>query len=547
MNRMHLAGERLGKVVLHGLFALSAALSAPAATNPIITNIFTADPAPVVIGDTVYLILDHDEARGNEMFTMNDWLCYTSQDMQTWTAQGAIMKVTDFKWAVKDAWAPQMIPRNGKFYLYAPVQHDRTHPGMAIGVAVADSPLGPYVDARGTALVTNEMTKGPYSWPNIDPTVFVDEDGTPWLVWGNNLCFIAQLKANMTELAGPIRTICVPNYTEGPWLWKRRGLYYLAYASFAHQGFSESISYATAKSLTGPWTYHGEITGPAENSYTIHPGIVEFKGQSYFFYHNAALTIGDQKGAIGRRAVCMEYLYYNADGTIQPIAQTSAGVSVPPHPAIGSPPAPADRGPTADGVTVTENLADFPRSWPGTPAFATVADPFNQTPQPVCFSHGVSSLGQTFVVAKDLKLARLALYAGDGVGTSPTDTLTLALYDLGPADQSTAQAPAEDYAAGANLLGGSQGLRFAYTPQGPGLMNIDFAPAHQASLRAGHRYALEIQSGKDSRSMCWYGSQYDYGYRDVYVGGAAYHDRKLVKNQQGVTADFGFAIYGAAQ
>ena len=92
---------------------------------------------------------------------------------------------------------------------------------------------------------------------------------------------------------------------------------------------NEHVAYATAPAITGPWTYRGELTGSATNSFTIHPGIAEFKGNWYLFLHNAALTIGDQKGALGRRAVNVEYLHYNPDGTMKPVVQTEAGVSVP--------------------------------------------------------------------------------------------------------------------------------------------------------------------------------------------------------------------------
>ena len=113
---------------------------------------------------------------------------------------------------------------------------------------------------------------------------------------------------------------------------KRGKLYYLTYASMDKSvSDDELISYATAPSVTGPWTYRGEISGPAENSFTIHPGIVEFKGNWYFFYHDGKLTVGDQPGGLGRRAVAVEHLYYGADGSILPIVHTAKGVSVPRH------------------------------------------------------------------------------------------------------------------------------------------------------------------------------------------------------------------------
>ena len=127
--------------------------------NPVLRDRFTADPAPLIVGDTAYLYVGHDEAKGNDFFLMKEWLCYSSKDLRHWTAHGAVMKPTDFKWAVSDAWAAQVVQRNGRFYFYATVQHDDTHPGKAIGVAVADNPLGPFKDARGSALITTSLRR----------------------------------------------------------------------------------------------------------------------------------------------------------------------------------------------------------------------------------------------------------------------------------------------------------------------------------------------------------------------------------------------------
>jgi arabinoxylan arabinofuranohydrolase len=300
-----------------------------AGANPIFRDAFTADPAPIVVGDTLYVHVGHDEAKGGEMFTMHEWLCYSTKDMTNWQVHGSVMRAKDFKWARGDAWASQVVEKNGKFYFYTTVTHDQTKPGRAIGVAVADSPTGPFKDARGSALVTDKTTPSDKPWNDIDPTVFIDDDGTAYMAWGNPYPYFVKLKPNLIELDGEIQKLDLPNYTEGPWLHKHGNLYYLTYAAFAHQGTSEKICYATAPKITGPWTYQGILTGFAKNSYTIHPGIVEFKGQSYLFYHNATLKLNGQGGALGRRSVCVEYLHYNPDGTIQPIVQTVEGVSVP--------------------------------------------------------------------------------------------------------------------------------------------------------------------------------------------------------------------------
>ncbi|MBA4762452.1 glycoside hydrolase family 43 protein [Sphingomonas sp.] len=317
--------------ILAAALALTQTTAVPG-SNPIIRDKFTADPAPLVVGDRLYLYVGHDQARGDEMFNMREWLVYSTTDMRNWTEHGPIMNVADFKWAKKDAWAAQAIAKNGKFWFYAAVEHDDSNPGKAIAVAVSDKATGPFVDAKGSALITNKMTpKGTHSWEDIDPTVFTDDDGSTWIAWGNRQAYIAKLKPNMIEIDGAITEITPPHFEEGPWLHKRGNLYYLTYASLDRKTHSdERVSYSTAPSITGPWTYRGELTGSGKNSFTIHPGIAQFKGSWYLFLHNAALSIGDQKGALGRRAVTVEHLRYDANGLMLPVVQTDAGVTAPP-------------------------------------------------------------------------------------------------------------------------------------------------------------------------------------------------------------------------
>ena len=297
--------------------------------NPFFSDEFTTDPAPFVYKDTLYLYTGHDEARGGQQYTMNNYLCFSTTDMKTWNYYGSPWAAKDYKWATGDAWASQVIEKNGKFYWYMAVQHNPSKNGKAIGVAVADSPLGPWKDARGTALVTDGMTKG-RAWDDIDPTVWTEEDGTTWIFWGNGTCYYARLKPNMTELDGEIqKTDRLQSYIEGPWVFKRDKMYYLVYASMK-QG-NETISYATADKITGPWTYRSEIVDRAANSFTTHPGVVEFKGQWFMFYHNGAVKRPVDGGGSFRRSVCIDYMYFNPDGTIKPVTQTAEGVSVPPR------------------------------------------------------------------------------------------------------------------------------------------------------------------------------------------------------------------------
>ncbi|CAN5545937.1 glycoside hydrolase family 43 protein [soil metagenome] len=288
--------------------------------NPIITNKYTADPSALVYGDKVYLYTGHDEKPApKEGYEMYEWLCYSTTDMIHWKEYPSPLKVKDFAWAKGDAWASQVIERNGKFYWYAAVEH-ATVPGKSIAVAVADKPTGTFKDALGKALITNDMTKATnIAWDDIDPTVIID-NGQAYLFWGNTKCYYAKLKENMTELDGPIQTIDLPNFTEAPWIHKHGDWYYLSYA----YQFPEKIAYAMSKSINGPWEYKDILNEVAGNSNTNHQAIIDFKGKSYFIYHNGSIPTD---GGSFRRSVCIDELHYNKDGTIKRIIMTTEGVA----------------------------------------------------------------------------------------------------------------------------------------------------------------------------------------------------------------------------
>jgi beta-xylosidase len=296
------------------------------AQNPIITHLFTADPSPIVYHDTVFLYTGHDTASVTATnYKMPDWHVFSSTDMVTWKDHGALLSPKTFSWATGDAYAAQCIYHNGRFYWFVSTFHKKdsvSGGGAAIGVAVSDRPTGPFRDAIGKALVTNEMTTDlKHAWDDIDPTVFIDDDGQAYLFWGNGSCKWAKLKDNMIELASPITVFKPLNFIEGPWVFKRKELYYLVYASAGTK--PEMIEYCTATNPAGPWTYRGIIQENVPNSFTTHPGIVDYKGKSYFFYNNGALPTGGSY----RRSICVDYMYYNPDGTIQKIIQTKEGVS----------------------------------------------------------------------------------------------------------------------------------------------------------------------------------------------------------------------------
>ena len=300
------------------------------AQNPIIQTNYTADPAPMVHNGTVYLYTSHDEdVTVKNFFTMNDWRCYSSTDMVNWTDHGPILSYKVFEWSRGDAWAGQCIYRNGKFYYYLPV--NQKNGGNAIGVAVSDSPTGPFKDAIGKPLLTG------YGY--IDPTVYIDGDGQAYLYWGNPNLWHVKLNGDMISYNLELGIVKedlkdenfgyrakkidnrTASYEEGPWLFKRNSLYYLLYPA---GGVPEHLAYSTAKSITGPWTYGDTIMHVIKDggAFTNHPGYIEFKGKSYLFYHNAALSGG---GGF-KRSVCIEPFTFNADGSIPLIAPTKDGV-----------------------------------------------------------------------------------------------------------------------------------------------------------------------------------------------------------------------------
>ena len=288
--------------------------------NPIIKDKFTADPAALVYNGTVYLYAGHDEAPDDfHFYRMNEWLVYSSQNMVDWQEHPVPLKPSDFAWAKGDAWAAQVIERDGKFYWYVTVTHNDSHPGKAIGVAVADSPTGPFKDALGEALITNDMTtEVGISWDDIDPAVFIEGDQA-YLFWGNTKCYWAKLKNNMIELDGEIHTVDLPNFTEAPWIHKKGDWYYLSYA----YQFPEKTAYAMSKSIEGPWEYKGILNELAGNSNTNHQSIIEYKGKDYFIYHTGGIQ---PNGGSFRRSVCIDELHYNHDGTLKRVFMTSEGI-----------------------------------------------------------------------------------------------------------------------------------------------------------------------------------------------------------------------------
>lgn len=319
---------------------------------------YGGDPAAMVDGDTVYLYTGHDVATGDS-YVIDGWICYSTKDLLNWKYEGEIMSSKDISWAnvADSAWAAQTVKHNGKYYFYY-CTWDKTAKAsskikageQSIGVAVSDSPTGPFKDL-GKPIVSGEVTDfGTESseWNDIDPTVWIEKDDKGeehrYLAWGNGNYYICELNDDMisvkdqngdgkitggtsTKTADVIQKTSVTSYTEAPWLYRRQdanGNYYGQYYLFYASGWREGMSYATTDDLlNGEWSEGKEIARPNVTSNTNHMAVIDFKGKTYFIYHNGALAGGNGY----RRVANITELKFNEDGSIDEVPETTAGIA----------------------------------------------------------------------------------------------------------------------------------------------------------------------------------------------------------------------------
>ena len=297
---------------------LQAAVSGEAEINlPLFQTKYTADPSPIVVGDTLFLFTSHDASpedipdeneKSSAGFFMYDWLLWSTTDMVNWTEHGAVASLKDIPWRSREngAWAIQTVERDGKYYLYAPLH------GHGIAVLKADSPYGPFKDPIGKPLVWDQS-----NWYDIDPSVYTDDDGQAYMYWGNPHTFYARLNDDMISLKDSVVKLPhIENYQEGPWFYKRNGHYYLGYATTC---CPEALGYAMSDSPTGPWESKGYIMRPTQRDRGNHPGIIDYKGHSYIFGQNYDLMHIETFVHHERRSVSAVEITYNPDGTIQEV------------------------------------------------------------------------------------------------------------------------------------------------------------------------------------------------------------------------------------
>lgn len=338
-------------------------------TNPIgcVDNngnrIYGGDPSVLVDGDTVYLYVGHDNSTDSEVnraiYNMDSWICYSTKDMKNWKYEGPIMKADkgSVTWASTDtsAWAAQVAKHknpntgNDRYYLYYCTWDATSQGKQSIGVAVADKPTGPFKDI-GKPLVKGTLTTPQSSnWDDIDPTVWVDTDSKGvehrYLAWGNSRLYICELNEDMIsvkDINGDGKITCgesskkadilyrsgsLTMYTEAPWIYRRqdaKGNYYGNYYLFYASQWREKMAYVTTSDLmNGKWSDRQVIMSPTATSNTNHMAVFDFKGKTYFVYHNGSLP----KGNGYRRSPCIRELTFKEDGTVVPMEETAAGLN----------------------------------------------------------------------------------------------------------------------------------------------------------------------------------------------------------------------------
>jgi len=319
-------------------------LKAKAISQPLVEHMYTADPSAHVFDGRIYIYPSHDIEAGipfndnGDHFGMQDYhvLSLDAPD-STAVDHGVALHIKDVPWAERQMWAPDAARKDGIYYFYFPAK--RPDGIFQIGVAVADSPVGPFT-AQPQAI------EGSYS---IDPAVFEDDDGSFYMyfggIWGGQLQNyrnnqysadhaepaaaepalgpkVAKLRDDMLEFAEAPREVLILDeqgqvllagdtdrrFFEASWLHKYQGKYYFSYST----GDTHFLCYATGDNPYGPFTYQGRILEPVVG-WTTHHSICEFEGKWYLFYHDSILS----EGVTHLRSVKMAEIQYDANGKIQ--------------------------------------------------------------------------------------------------------------------------------------------------------------------------------------------------------------------------------------
>lgn len=295
--------------------------------NPLFSGWY-ADPEGIIFGDK-YWIFPTRSLPFEEQVSFD---AFSSPDLKTWTLHENIIDTVEVKWAKRAMWAPSIIEKDGKYYFFFSANNIFKDGEGGIGVAVADSPEGPYKDLLGKPLI-DKIVNGAQP---IDQFVFKDKDGTYYLYYGGwKHCNIGKLKNDFTgfipfEDGDIFKEVTPENYVEGPFMFIRNGKYYFMWSEGDWTKDNYCVAYAIADGPMGPFKRIGKVLQSDVNIGTgagHHSVIFEKKsGRYYVVYHRH--PIGSTDG--NQRVVCMDEMFFDDNGYIQPIIITDEGVEINP-------------------------------------------------------------------------------------------------------------------------------------------------------------------------------------------------------------------------
>lgn len=299
-------------------FRIAAPWAPKTTKGPVIPGLF-ADPHITTFNGRYYLYPTTDGYAG---WSGTYYKAFSSTDLVTWTDHGVILDLEpDVSWADNSAWAPAVTARNGRYYLYFSGGAASGNTAKQLGVAVADSPVGPFQDALGRPLVRSDQFSGGQA---IDPMVFTDDDGQSYLYWGQGVARAVRLNPDMVSFdPAQVRTITPAGYNEAPFVFKRNGTYYLMWSENDTRSEDYRVAYATGASPLGPWTNRGVVLQKRlEDAIkgTGHHSVVQAPGTDtwYVAYHRFAVPAGNGTN----RETTIDRMEFATDGTIRPIVPT---------------------------------------------------------------------------------------------------------------------------------------------------------------------------------------------------------------------------------
>jgi beta-xylosidase len=294
--------------------------------NPVLPGYY-ADPQIAVFNHTFYIYPSTD---GIANWGATSFQVWSSTDMIHWTGHGVILDLANVSWCHKNAWSPTIAQKGSTYYFYFTACGE-------IGVATSSSPTGPFTDALGKPLVSAHQ----YGVYTIDPAVFIDSNGQPYLIFGNGGARLAKLNANMISFNGTPANITPSgaSYRETPYMFKRNGTYYLTWSQNDTRQATYHVSYARASFITGPFVAASGNPILSENSSLgiLGTGSASIwgasTGQYYIVYHRLGIPGGDGY----HRQVCIDPLNFNTDGTIQHVAVSLTGLQTAVSPTPNNP------------------------------------------------------------------------------------------------------------------------------------------------------------------------------------------------------------------